>query len=211
MSDTNDLSATARQVACGAGASFCSEALENNYETVMRADPCAIATDNQFNDSVEDYVLWVPKYRRKKCEGSGYLNCAAETDRFGPKQITQESFLQGRGQVTSNTSCTAGGVRYLPEGQFSDPPPQQTDMSLFAQPTQMRRSCGTLTEVDFGSRLAPLPGGWQGAWSPFVGAQFRDERADAAGSTRARKTVTLGSRNKYPEWGELKELSEPYS
>jgi len=202
-------------VACGEGASFCSESLRNNYETVMRSDPCAITTTAEFNNNVEDYVLWVPKYRRKTCEGNGYLNCSADTDRFGPKQVTQESFLQGRGQVTSNRSCTAGGVNYLPSSEFPrEDKPKQTDMSLFAQPTVVPRSCGTLTEVDMQRRIEPLPGGWQGSWSPLVGMQFSDPDADPRAPTlasQARQTVSLGTKQKYPDWGDLKKLSEPYA
>ena len=181
----------------------------------MRADPCAIETLSKFNDQTEDYVLWVPKYRRKACEGSGYLNCSADTERFGPQQVTQESFLQGRGQVTSNPSCTAGFVNYLPASQFEEKKETKPmDMTLFAQPTTVPRSCGTITEVDIQNRIDPLPGAWQGSWSPFVGMQFADPKADPRApnlASQARKTVTLGSKNKYPDWGELKELSEPYS
>ncbi len=195
-------------IACGEGSTFCGESLATDYTGVLRADPCAITTTASFNDSVEEYILWVPKYRRKTCEGSGYLNCSADTERFGPRQVTQESFLQGRGQVTSNPSCTAGGVRYLPPSEFPGAAPKvQTDMSLFAQPTLVPRSCGTLTEVDMQRRLVPLPGAWQGAYAPFVG-----KAADAgAGASSSRKTVTLGSRDKYPEWGDLKARSEPYA
>jgi hypothetical protein len=203
------------QTACGDGTSFCAEALQSDYETVMRADPCAIQALTDFNRASEDYVLWMPKYRRKACEGSGYLNCSADTERFGPRQVTQESFLQGRGQVTSNRSCPAGFVNYLPASQFGgQKEPKQTDMTLFAQPTLVPRSCGTLTEVDMQARIDALPGAWQVSWSPFVGMQFADPESDPRApnlASRARKTVTLGSRNKYPDWGELKQLSEPYT
>ena len=203
------------RMACGSGATYCSAAIKGDYETVMRADPCAVTTASEFNSNVEDYVLWMPKYRKQTCEGSGYLNCSSDTDRFGPRQVTQESFLQGRGQVTSNRACAAGFLNYLPESQFSEKKePKERDMTLFAQPTVVPRSCGTLTEVDIQRRLDPLPGAWQGSWSPFVGMQFSDPKADPRApnvASQARKTVTLGSRNKYPDWGELKELSEPYS
>ncbi len=215
---SQELLSESTQIACGNGSSYCGEALASHYETVMRADPCAIATSADYNTSVEDYVLWLPKYKRQPCEGSGYINCSAEAERFGPRQVTQESFLQGRGQVTSNRGCTGGFVNYLPESQFPARKPRSTDMTLFAQPTVVPRSCGTLTEVDLQKRIDPLPSEWQGSWSPFVGMlKFgeeprtgRDPRIPTGGS-KAKETVTLGSKNKYPEWGDLKRQSEPYS
>jgi hypothetical protein len=191
-------------VACGDVPSLCADALALNYETTMRSDSCALTTLADFNDHLEDYVLWLPKYRRKACEGNGYLNCSADTERFGPKQVKQESFLQGRGQVTSNPGCAAGGITYLPSSEFAAAPaPRQTDMTLFAQPTTLPRSCGTLAEVDIQRRVEPLPGAWQGSFSPLAGML-------PLPNDTARKSVTLGTRNKYPDWGELKEQSEPY-
>ena len=193
-------------LACGSGKSLCAEALATDYAPTLRSDSCTIPTTAAFNNNVEDYVLWLPKYRRKTCEGNGYLNCSAETERFGPRQVTQESFLQGRGQVTPNTGCPAGGVTYLPEKEFSAKDvPRPANMSLFAQPTLIPRSCGTLTEVDIQQRLKPLPGVWQSSFSPLVGM-----RSAPDSKSTERKTVTLGTRNKYPEWGELKERSLPY-
>uniref|UniRef100_A0A6C0C1J4 Uncharacterized protein n=1 Tax=viral metagenome TaxID=1070528 RepID=A0A6C0C1J4_9ZZZZ len=204
---------SATRSACGEGDTLCSEALKNDYTNVLRSDTCAISTENNFNVGVEDYILWVPKYRRKVCEGNAYLNCSADTDRFGPKQITQESFLQGRGQVADNPNCPAGGVKYLPETLFNqEDKPKQVNMSLFSQPTLVPRSCGTLTEVDLQRRMLPLPGAWQGSFSPLVAVNF--EKESAASERRQMKpttTTSLGNKNKYPEWTDLKAQSEPYS
>ena len=200
-------------IACGDGTTYCSESLRGEYEPVLRADPCAISTLSEFNTTVEDYVLWVPKYKRKACQSNAYQNCAADVERFGPRQVTQESFLQGRGQVTSNASCAAGGVRYLPKSEFSgEKPVKPSDMTLYAEPTKTPRSCGTLSEVDMQQRFDSLPGVWQGSWSPFTGMRFADDpqaRPTLAG--RARTSVTLGSKNKYPEWRTVKTQSEQYS
>jgi hypothetical protein len=200
------------EIACGQGDSFCSESLKNNFVPVLRSDPCAVTTLNDFNTRYDDYVLWMPKYRRATCESNGYVNCGTDADRFGPKQVTQESFLQGRGQVANNTNCPAGEVRYLPPEEFKGREAKPSDMSLFAQPTVFPRSCKTLTEVDMQLRIEPLPGAWQGSFSPLVGLQLTDGgRATPSLGSEARRMVTLGTRQKYPEWGELKESSEPYT
>ena len=205
MTGTPELLQKGVSIACG-DSRLCAEALVHDYAPTLRSDPCTIPTEADFNAHVEEYLLWLPKYRRKSCDGSGYLNCAAETERFGPRQVTQESFIQGRGQVTPNPGCPAGGVTYLPENQFDAAEPRRTarDMSLFAQPTTLPRSCGTLTEVDLRHRLQPLPGVWQSSFSPLAGLRSAPPKA------AERKTVTLGTKNKYPDWGELKEQSEPY-
>jgi hypothetical protein len=184
--------------ACGPGDTYCSQAIDSSYDNVLRADPCAIDTSNSFDSAREKYLLWMPKYQRKPCEGSGYQHCA--TGNLGPQQITQESFLQGRGQVSANPSCAASGVKYLPQSEFGERKARAPDMSLFAQPTVLPRSCGSLTEVDMQKRLDRLPAAWQGSYAPLANAS-RDDR----------RTMTLGSKNKYPEWGDLKQLSEPYT
>ena len=214
-SGSGDLLRESSRSACGAGTTYCSESLKNDYDTSMRADACTVPTLIDFNSKTEDYVLWVPKYRRKTCEGSGYIKCSADRDRFGPQQVTQESFLQGRGQVTSNRNCNAGFVNYLPESQFPEKNESKlADMELFAQSTLVPRSCGTLSEVDMQARIDPLPGAWQGSWSPLANLQFADPNADPRLpnlASQARKTVSLGSKNKYPEWHEMKLCAAPYS
>lgn len=203
---------TAVESACGEGDSLCSEAIAQNYTTVLRSDACAIKTENNFNSDMEDYILWVPKYRRKTCDGNAYLNCSADSERFGPKQVTQESFLQGRGQVVDNPNCTAGGVKYLPQSIFTqEDRPKQVDMSLFSQPTLVPRSCGTLTEVDLQQRTIPIPGAWQGSYSPLLAVNFEnDTDRSFKRSMKSPKTTSLGNTNKYPEWSDLKAQSEPY-
>lgn len=200
---------------CGDGTSYCAEAHVGNYETNLRSDPCAVDATSDFNTRYSDeFILWVPKYRKKTCEGNGYLNCSTDTDRFGPRQVTQESFLQGRGQVTSNPSCGATQIKYLPEGEFErKEKSKQTNMSLFAQPTVVPRSCGTITEVDMQRRLDRMPGGWQGSWSPLSGMQFTDPSADPRIPNVASRgrTVTLGTKNKYPDWDLLAKQSEAYT
>lgn len=192
---------------CGEGDTFCSRAVQGNYETNLRSDPCAMSTHTSEEEKKADYNLWVPPYRRKTCEGSGYLNCGTNVDRFGPQQVIQESFLQGRGQVVNNPRCPDGGVKYLPESQFGKKSePKLHDMSLFAQPTTVPRSCNSLTEVDMQVRLQPLPSYYQGSWSPML-----DATTAATQTSRLRKAVTLGTREKYPSWAELKAQSEPYS
>ena len=187
---------------------------QGGHQTNMKADACALATADVVDDYAANYIMWQPNYRKTQCEANGFVNCSVNADRFGPRQVTQESFLQGRGQVTSNPGCTAGFVNYLPESEFSKPSkPKASGMQLFAQPTTTPKSCGTLSEVDLQDRMQKLPGSWQGSWSPFSSLKLQDGQGPtmSAGTLPKRQTVTLGTSNKYPEWPDLKKNSEPYS
>ena len=95
------LQAQSAQEACGSGASYCGGALASEYNAGLRADPCSVVTSGELDERREQYVLWMPTYRKGRCQGSGHVSCTAAADRFGPRQVTQESFLQGRGQVSS--------------------------------------------------------------------------------------------------------------
>ena len=195
---------------CDGTNSFCAEAQRTGAATVLRSDPCAVLTAEEVNDSAAQYTLWMPKYRRERCESSGYVNCAAAVSRFGPAQVAQESLLQGRAQVTSNPGCAGGFVNYLPAADKAKPQAPR-DMVLYARPTVLPRSCGTISEVDLQGRLDKLPHAWQGAWAPAL-SQGRPAAAPKTygAALKPRQTVTLGTRNKYPEWEDLKTASQPY-
>ena len=191
-------------LACGESNGSCRVALENNYETTLRADPCAVVDDTVMNERMENYRMWLPAYKTTTCESSGYLNCSLNSERFGPRQLRQESYLQGRGQTTGSASCEASGVRYLPQDKFGAPVVRKSNQELFAQSTLIPRSCGTLTEVDLQQRTVPRANEWQGAFSPFIRAPSIES------SMPVKETVTLGTLNKYPDWATLKKQSEPY-
>ena len=191
-------------LACGNTPSSCRVALSNNYETTLRADPCVIMDETKLNEKSELYRFFQPGYKTKTCESSGYLNCSTNAERFGPQQVQQESYLQGRGQVTGAPGCAAAGIKYLPKNVFSQKTQRKSNQELFAQSTLIPRACGSLTEVDMGNRLTKMPTDWQGAFTPFL-------RAPAfSPGLPEKETVTLGTVNKYPDWGELRKNSEAY-
>ena len=84
---------------------------------------------------------------------------------YGPKtapKTTQESFLQGRGQVNDDF-CPECGVIVLPKSVFPEKPasqPRCQNMALEPQYTRTSKSCGTLSETDISS-YAFMPGAYQ--------------------------------------------------
>lgn len=136
----------------------------------------------------------------------------AGASRFGPKKVAQESFLQGRGQVTGPRGCFSSGLKFLPEDQFTDDAPKEKchDMSLYPRTTHTKKSCGSLSEVDMSQRLRPLPGQYAGAFIPFIMDQqsLVPNVSDKSNSIND-KGITLGSK-KYPNWGEMKEKQDSY-
>ena len=205
---------TAQSTGCGPGDSFCRRALDSDYETRMLSDPCSIQTTASDNEKHSNYNMWVPQYKKRPCEGSGYHNCDG-TSRFGPRKVVQESFLQGRGQVTGATSCFASGLRFLPKDEFPEDPKKPKgchDMSLFARNTKTRKSCGSVSEMDMTQRLRPLPGAYTGAFVPFI----MDEKSLVPNVTdefvpgnKGGAGVTLSSK-KYPTWGEIKSRQDSF-
>jgi hypothetical protein len=117
------------------------------------------------NTSQNDYVLnknyWMrPGVTRCRDNALG-TTCSF----YGPKTVprtTQESFLQGRGQV-QNDHCPQCDVIVLPESVFDltkDEEKTCQDMSLQPQHTRQPKSCGTLAETEI-STYAFLPGAFQ--------------------------------------------------
>jgi hypothetical protein len=204
---------TAQSTACGPGDSFCRRSIDSDYETQMKSDPCSIQTTASDDEKTSNYYLWLPQYRQKPCEGSGYHLCDT-TSRFGPRKVAQESFLQGRGQVTGPRSCFASGLRFLPQDEFpEDPKPQGChDMTLFARSTQVRKSCGSVSEVDMGQRLRPLPGSYTGAFTPFIlesSSLVPNVTDQFVPGNEGRKGVTLSTK-RYPSWEEIKARQDSY-
>lgn len=91
-------------------------------------------------------------------------------DFYGPKRgslVTQESFLQGRGQSLSNSpSCD---VVYLPESLFPTPNAYNRMSSCYGadlEPGQTRslKTCDSLSEVD-NTKYTMFPGAWNGNYA----------------------------------------------
>ena len=187
----------AQATACGEGNSFCQTAMRTAYDETLRNDSCAVESHTADQSKISSYYTWQPKYASKHVRGNAFLNVEADANRFAPKQVTQESFLQGRGQVTWNPRCGASELNYLPETVFPPPAKTEWDMSLFAQQSIVPRSCASITEVNMLDRLRPRPGAYEGAWTPFAG-ELRP-----ASSRRVEEGVTLASKT-YPKFEDLR-------
>lgn len=211
------LAEAAGDTACGKGDSLCRRALRSQYDARLKAEPCAIQTSASDDRKISDYVMWLPKYRQSDCEGSGYVMCGNNASRFGPKKVSNESFLQGRGQVTGPRGCFASGIRFLPKEDEEQQPAKKKchDMSLFARSTQVKKSCGSVSEVDVDQRLRPLPGGYAGAFVPHIMSRgtpvpnITDQFPMPEVERRYQEPVTLGTK-KYPSWDEIKEKSDAF-
>jgi hypothetical protein len=230
---------TAQKTACGEGQSYCRSGLDNGYQTVLSADPCAIQSDANLNIRTNDYVMYVPNYRKSKCESSGFAQCGGpQGNRMGPKTLLRESILQGRSQILGPKQCPASQIKYLPQNTNIFPPDTKPtkchDQFLFPRQTRVKRSCGSVSEVDMTSRLDPLPGVYQNAWVPFVGSggkpaptiNSRRQPTVPAAGTRSYGSVGVGrahgitatsrrteghrldSNDKYPSWSSLKQQRE---
>jgi hypothetical protein len=193
---SNALEADAEALACGPESSFCKASLKSSWQDTFRADPCALETYAADNDAQYSYNMWQPSYASDLSRGNAFLNASTDANRFAPKQVTQESFLQGRGQVTSNPGCKGGFIRYLPEKVFegtAETDKKPWDMSLFAQPTLVPRSCSSVTELDLIDRMKPRAHAFQERYMP-VAAQLKERKIPEG--------VTLSSK-KYPNFKEL--------
>lgn len=192
--------ANAQDLACGEDASFCKGAMKSSYQELMRNDSCAVKTYVSDNEQQFDYNMWQPSYANDVRRGSAFLNASNDTNRFAPKQVTQESFLQGRGQVSSNPNCKSGFLRYLPEGVFDKEEPKERkpwDMHLFAQPTLVPRSCSSITELDIIKRMQPLAGAYEGRYTPLMG----ESSMTSGGKRKYEEGVTLSTK-KYVDFAE---------
>jgi hypothetical protein len=189
-----------RAVVCGPGKSLCRSALEEQWgEDLTTAEPCAASGHVADNDFLYRYRQWQPQYSSRPSRGSAFHSGSAGTNRFSGVQVRQESYLQGRGQVTSSRSCAAGKLTYLPDAEFAPQPKGAPDMSLFAQPTLVPRSCGSVMEVDLQERLGPQRGRAQGGSTTRMPGRG-DRRLIEEGLTLSTKT--------YPTYEALKAAQE---
>jgi hypothetical protein len=198
-SQRQQIALPAEELACGPGKSFCKTAMNGHWSgDLTTSEGCTVAAYSNDNDSQYNYWQWQPKYANQTSRGNAFLNSSIDTNRFAGRQVRQESFLQGRGQVTSSRNCMAGKLNYLPENQFTPQTTRPLDMSLFAQPSVVPRSCASLTEMNLLDRLAPLPSTPQGIYTPFPADTLprSDRRLVAEGTTMSSKS--------YPRFADLK-------
>ena len=216
--------ATAEQTACGEGDTYCKLGINADFQTVPSMDRCAIQASAALDESVSNYVMWVPKYRQSQCEASGYVECGGpDGNRVGPRQILQESVLQGRGQVLGPKGCPGSQIKYLPEGDIfrkEAPARKCHDMSL-GQQTRTKRSCGSVTEVDLSTRYQSLPQTFQGSYAPLTLSMGASPAPTINGRTTPVNTPSGGQRTygssrrkteghtlenkRYPTFAQLKE------
>ena len=181
---------------------LCGRARAQRWQDSLRQDECAAKGEARDADAVADYVFWTPGYRKAFCAGSGRAACSPDVNRFAPRQVRLESFLQGRGQVASNTACPGGFLNYLPEALLEGSSLQAPGRAL-EQTAQHQggKSCGTVSETDLLSRRAPLPGAYVAGSTPFA------DRRPPSIADEAKKVVTLGSK-KHVDFAELKAEQE---
>jgi hypothetical protein len=217
---------------CGRGSSYCRQDFETKYLNSASMDKCALRAATALNDSVSDYIMWLPKYRTAgQCEASGYLSCGGpEGNRMAPRKIQQESVLQGRGQLLGPRKCPGSQVKYLPpegdvfapQGSSSGAPKRCPDMTLYSRPTRLPKSCGSISEVDMNRRYEPLPQAFQGTYAPLTlglpaptinrpGSRMPAAPAAyyGAGSQRRTEGHTLENKS-YPTWDSLKRQQEAH-
>ena len=195
--------------ACGPGDTFCKASKLKQYQTGFKSDACSVRTETSENEKkVDDFFLWVPDYRKSQCEINGHALCGNYANRFGPRQVRQESFLTGRGQVTVGPECEDTDYRFLPKEVFEGQPKRKScfDMSLAPQETRSKRSCGSVSEMDMAFRWQPLPGVYQNDFGSVGGLH---QVPTIYQGVKSEKTATLGT-HKYPSWESVHSESAPY-
>jgi hypothetical protein len=197
----------AQNTACGRGSSFCRNSIDSSYQTRFKSDECSIQTSADANEKLSNYVMWLPDYKKKTCEGSGFHNC--DLNRFGSGEVSRESFLQGRGQTSAGRGCFASGLRFLPKDKFPETKPKNSFQAnpLFAQNTKSKRSCGSLAEMDMTVRLRPLPGTFNEAFVPFI--LSKDSLVPNLTDRLVPEGTTLSNKS-YPSWDEIKTRQNKY-
>ena len=179
--------------------------------------------DSCYNDSqaytmqaVNDYVLNLNAVWRQGQPEPRPLAVVQQPTFYGPLRgslVTQESFLQGRGQTLSD--CPDCEVVWLPETLFpnkASAPPTCERTDLEPLQTRQRRSCNGLEEVDT-SEYWMMPSNYQeGYTGPYFGVngnlQTRQAPTDV---TINQGAESYGScRENYGSYGSSRSFA-PYS
>lgn len=140
------------------------------YYNNLWSDPCFQQYDDQLNQGINDYQLTLNAHYRTNMNQAMPLSTGRQPDTYGPlrgRRVTQESFLQGRGQALSD--CPDCGVRWLPETLF----PQNSGVQSQCQRTDIQplytkvpKSCNGLQETDI-TQYSFMPGAWQRGYTGY--------------------------------------------
>lgn len=200
---------TPKETACGPGDSYCANNIASAYDVNGRLSPCSQQQTASDLDKNYAYQVYVPKYRYARCDPIGLTQCSNGADRFGPKALRTEAYLQGRGQIIAARGCFASGVKFMPQ-ELEEPEATEKkviDMHFYSRSTRNRRSCDSLTEIDLLDRLAPLPGARQNPYSPMVGSSAHSSTNALYGTTQsAGKQEGMTRTNAlHPSWGDLRQ------
>lgn len=134
--------------------------------TTLNFDPAYAQYQSWRQVQQNDYVMNLNAVYRQGQPPIRSLSVANQPSFYGPLRgslVSQESFLQGRGQVLGD--APEFDVRMLPESLFPShtesnemPACQRTDLEPLQ--TRMRKSCNGIEEVDM-SQYWMIPGAWQ--------------------------------------------------
>lgn len=140
-----------------------------------------------------DTSYWMPKGSTECVENGVGIKCSF----YGPNNVprtTQESFLQGRGQMLAS-KCPEGDVIYLPKVVFDlgahnnqDSKCQVTALDPYFE--RQPRSCFNISETDVTAYTMGIPGAWQGTnvqMTDFNGGQMQDREMGRAQYSREPK------------------------
>jgi len=178
-------------------------------------DSCNEDFETYRQQSVNDYVLNLNASYRQGAPPVMPLSITGQPSFWGPLRgslVTQESFLQGRGQTLAN--CPDCDVRWLPETLFPArtahnqlPSCEKTDLEPLQ--TRMRKSCNGLEETDT-SQFWMMPGAYQvGYTGPSMGGlQTRQAPDDVTIKAGAEAYGTC--RQNYGSYGAARSFA-PYS
>jgi hypothetical protein len=119
------------------------------------------------NDAQSDYVMNQAYWMRPGVPECRNNSLGATCSFYGPLNVprtTQESFLQGRGQILSS-KCPDCEVIYLPESVFPPANPANStyaceNNALTPAQTKQKKSCYNVMETDI-SQYQMMPGAWQ--------------------------------------------------
>ncbi len=143
--------------------------MSGTYEMNGRGT-CWANYHDSLNTGTYDYVFNRNYWMRENVPKCQTLSLGANCSFYGPKDVTrttQESFLQGRGQV-ENDKCPDADVIYLPEAVFAmgnrDKGPQCQRTDLEPHQDRQNRACFNISETESTS-YAFMPGAWQTGYS----------------------------------------------
>jgi hypothetical protein len=130
------------------------------YNT-LKMDTCEKQYEDLVNDQTYQYNSFLPSVWRPDTMVVQPLMRGSQPSFYGPmtgRRVTQESYLQGRGNVLSK--CPDAGVNYLPPDLFNDANvPLTSCTSTLLEPTyqQYKKACDSLSNTDVGQLTTGTP------------------------------------------------------